>query len=69
MIDEHHAGVDAAGHPFAPLYVLGKDGATKAKFRVVGQRNGFVLVLDAKEKRDRPEEFLPEGGIFGFDVG
>src|SRR6476646_5100599 len=68
VIDEHHARVDAARHAFAARNILGEDRAPQPEFRVSGERHRLVLVLDSEEKRDRPEEFLPKGGIAGLDI-
>ena len=36
LIDEHHTGVDTAGHKLAPFNVLGKNGAAKPEIGIVG---------------------------------
>jgi hypothetical protein len=63
VIDEHHARVNPARHALAACDVIGKDRAAQAEIRIVGERDGFVLILYAEEKCDWSEEFLSERGI------
>jgi hypothetical protein len=63
-----HARVHAARHAFAARNVFGEDRPSQAEVRVIGERHGFVLVLDPKEERDWPEELLLVGGIVGCDI-
>src|ERR1035437_525269 len=68
VVDEHHARVNAAGHAFAARNIPGEDRSPQPEIRVIGEGHRLILIFDPEEERDRPEEFLSEGGIAGFDI-
>src|ERR1700685_1812835 len=49
VIDKDHAGPNSAGKPFAPLDVLGVNGAAQTEGRIVSDRDRFLFILGGQD--------------------
>src|SRR5580658_7979133 len=69
MIHEHHSGLNASRHAFAPFDVSSKHGTAQPVFRIIGQSNGLILVSNPKEQGNRAKKFFDISGGSLLDVG
>ena len=68
VVDEHHAGLDAARNALAARLVLGEDGAAQSEVGVVGESDRLVFILNAEEEGYGAEKLFPECGVVRLDV-
>jgi hypothetical protein len=68
IVNKDHARFHAARHPLASFDICGIDRSAEAKWRVVSDRNSFVLIFGWKNKSGWPKELLLVGGVVRSDV-
>lgn len=61
-VEPHHSGLQFLDHSVSTIKILGEDVAHQAVFRVVRNRDGFILIGETDDAKHWSENFLAQNG-------